>query len=93
MNELVIVYWRDARGGELTGWKKLDSAACITSVDATTVGYILSRDEHVTVVAPHVIWSDDGEALFCDGEIAIPTSWIDEIYLLVGNLLLDDYTP
>lgn len=69
---LVLVQWRDAMGGTRGGWRPLDTMHAPTA-DCESVGWVVEHTAEKIVVVPHMA-GDDG-----DGEIAIPTPWVQKI--------------
>ena len=72
---LVLVKWRDAMGGTRGGWRPMGTMHAPLA-DCESVGWVAEHDTEKIVVVPHVA-GDDG-----DGEIAIPTPWVQKITLL-----------
>ena len=72
---LVLVDWKDAMGGTRGGWRPLDTMHAPTA-DCQSVGWVVEHNEKKIVICPHKA-GDDG-----DGEIAIPSDWVQKITLL-----------
>ncbi len=72
---LVLVQWKDAMGGTRGGWRPLDTMHAPTA-DCESVGWVVEHNAQKIVVVPHMA-GDDG-----DGEIAIPSDWIQKVVQL-----------
>lgn len=71
---LILVVWKDAKGGDLSGWRPISSMGRLKPETITSVGWLVKEDKEAIVVCPHV--AHDGEG---DGEIAIPRDWVQRI--------------
>jgi len=65
------VTWLDATGGVRSGWRPL-KALMEPPAKVVSVGFLLKQDD-VIVLVPHMT-GDEG-----DGEICIPSQWVQEI--------------
>ena len=79
--KLVLVRWRDARGGVTDGWRHIAREIAGLKVwHAESVGWVAHEDNDRLVVVPHRAGDglEDG-----DGEISIPRAWIESVTELV----------
>lgn len=76
---LVLVNWRDAAGGNRSGWRTLESMKGDGLHACQSVGFLLRRTDEFITVVPHVSL-DQG-----DGEISIPAAWVTSVVELVAK--------
>ena len=83
---LVMVRWKDANGGNKTGWRPLRDVKKLRPCCVVSVGFKVFEDKETVVVCPHVVGAPskefDVEEVDGDGEIAIPRSWVLDIKVL-----------
>lgn len=79
----VEVYWKDAVGGERTGWRSVpEIVKDLHPSDVVTVGFVIHQDAERIIVLPHCNMSR-GSAMEGDGEITIPWGWVQSVVELV----------
>ena len=78
---LVLIEWRDARGGIIAGWRPVsDMRKKSEPSPAVSVGWVVREDEESVVVCPHLVGDAREEG---DGEIVIPRDWVTRVVDLV----------
>ncbi|MBM4071738.1 MAG: hypothetical protein FJ271_22850 [Planctomycetes bacterium] len=78
MRRLVLIEWKDAAGGERSGWKPIAEMARDKPHSCKSVGWIAHEDDKCLVLVPHTTRDDDG-----DGEIRIPKDWCQKVTDLI----------
>lgn len=71
MNELVLIEWEDS-AQPLTSWRYLADAPDLEIIQCVSVGWIISQNERVVMLAPNIGDYESGEGAQGTGFIRIP---------------------
>lgn len=74
-HKLVLVQWRDAVGGNRSGWK--DLADMTPRLDlVSSVGWLLHKNRRSITICPNISGHQG------DGDFSIPRAWIQRMVVL-----------